>query len=316
MESVERRRNLSTAELEAEYVSKGKPVVLTDLVERWPAVTRWTPASELARLAGELMAPLITLPPGNSYYGSVEPVDTPFATCLERIFSAGGGRHYISQIPLLELAPQLASDFEFPFPDLDAIHEPVFFWIGTGGCVSNVHFDFAHNFACQISGRKRFRLYPPEQSHRLYPSMTSKFSPVSTLGDTSLAEYPLFARARVMEVTLEPGSLLYLPSFWWHQVITDAPGVMISRFWNTPAMLRDRERLDGCAEAILLRDFELALERVAQMETDSYRDVLYAAAAREALAAPAASLALSALSRIGNRRFADEMAELFEATRA
>ncbi|MEY4544338.1 MAG: hypothetical protein RL685_533 [Pseudomonadota bacterium] len=312
MESVERRKNLSTAELEDEYVAKGRPVVLTDLVDGWPAITRWSPPSELGRLAGELMAPLITLPPGNSYYGSVDPVETPFATCLERIFGGGGGRHYISQIPLLELAPQLASDFAFPFPDLDAVHEPVFFWIGTGGCVSNVHFDFAHNFACQISGRKRFRLYPPEQSHRLYPSLTSKFSPVSTLGDTSLDEYPLFARAKLIEVTLDPGSLLFLPSFWWHQVITDVPGVMISRFWNTASMLRDRDRLDACAMAILQRDFELALESVAQCETESYRDVLYAAAAREALAAPAASLARQALSRISNRRFVDEMAELFE----
>jgi hypothetical protein len=310
MRSIERCAQPSESEL-LEYVRAGMPVVATGIVDRWPAFREWRSPSAFVDRAGDVAVPLIHLPSnGTRYYPDVKPVATPLSLCLKHIFGSSPDRYYLSQVELVETAPGLADDFSFPAPDPQAAYEPVFFWIGSGGCVSRLHFDLAHNFAAQIVGSRRFRLYPPSESHRLYASITSKFSPVSTLGDTPRESFPLFDPDGFLEVYLGPGDLLFLPGFWWHQVMTDEPGIMITRFWNTPAMTRDRARLEPWAGLLLSRQFAAALEQAALFETEAYRNVSRAAICREALAAGDARAAQLALGQIGDSSFALPLTEL------
>jgi hypothetical protein len=312
MRTVERCANPSAEEIRTRS-RNGAPVVFTGVVDRWPARQRWSSPSAFAERAGDITVPLIHLPRGGTdYYPDVEPVPMPLSACLQRIFGNSGDRYYLSQVELLDSAPNLAEDFSFPTPDPDATYEPVYFWIGTGGCVSRLHFDLAHNFACQIVGSRRFRLYPPSESHRLYPSLATKFSPASTLGDTSRERYPLFEPDRFIEVQLRPGDLLFLPGFWWHQVITDEPGIMITRFWNTPQMVRDRQRLPGWAALVAARQFAAASAATAELETAAYQNVLRAATTREALRAGDRDAAQHALGLMVDPEFVDAIRELFD----
>jgi hypothetical protein len=36
-----------------------------------------------------------------------------------------------------------------------------------------------------------------------------------------LERYPHFRRARGLSVVLEPGDALYIPSLWWHEVVSE-----------------------------------------------------------------------------------------------
>lgn len=323
MNPVDRRHRLTSAELLDRYLLDGWPVVVEGVVETWPAWQKWSSPAALLERVGNVSVPFTRAPAsagteraggeGERYsvLPALEAQLTPFDECLRQIFGSESGHHYLREVDLLAFAPQLAQDFFFPYPELDGVCDQALFWIGSKGCVSRLHFDLAHNFACVVSGKKRFRLFSPQQSHRLYPALDGKFSPISTLGDVPLEGYPLFAGARSVEVCLEAGDLLFLPSFWWHQVLTDEPGVMLTWFWNAPAMARDRERMVRYAEehgAAAL----LSPEGIAGFETAAYRDLLRANAVRLLLEHGRPSAAREQLSQISDPSFACELAELLE----
>lgn len=82
-------------------------------------------------------------------------------------------------------------------------------WIGTKGANTPLHYDtYSSNFIAQLSGRKRWRIFPPSASKDLNPTRipfeeSSVYSNATGRGD---------------EIVLEPGDLLYLPKHWWHFV--------------------------------------------------------------------------------------------------
>jgi len=121
-------------------------------------------------------------------------------------------------------------------------------WCSSRGCVTPTHFDLCHGFLTQIRGRKRVLLVPPEHTRSMYRADPSGVNPNSSPVDLALfvtglegeknarrfseaekkradAERARFPKTRVAlgeirEVTLEPGDTLYIPPFWWHQVVT------------------------------------------------------------------------------------------------
>ncbi|CAK8997809.1 Hypoxia-inducible factor 1-alpha inhibitor (Hypoxia-inducible factor asparagine hydroxylase) [Durusdinium trenchii] len=107
-------------------------------------------------------------------------------------------------------------------------------WIGRGGNLTPCHYDKAENLHIQISGRKHFLLIPPEETFAVYPypihHPLDSFSMVD-FDRPDLQRFDRFARLQCFEATLEPGGLLYLPKYWWHQV-TQSSGDNISlNFW-------------------------------------------------------------------------------------
>lgn len=71
----------------------------------------------------------------------------------------------------------------------------------------------------------------------LYPyssrSTLAHFSRVD-IEQPDFTRYPKFKNAKPMEFTLEPGEMLYLPPFWWHQVESLEPAISVSFWWALP----------------------------------------------------------------------------------
>ena len=118
-------------------------------------------------------------------------------------------------------------------------------WMGNRTMVA-AHYDMSNNMACNMVGRRRFTLFPPDQVHNLYPGPlepTPGGQVVSMVDprNPDLARYPRFADAlAVAQVAeLEPGDVLFYPALWWHQVeALDGFNVMINYWWNmTPAFM-------------------------------------------------------------------------------
>ncbi|XP_062823475.1 HSPB1-associated protein 1 isoform X2 [Anolis carolinensis] len=83
-------------------------------------------------------------------------------------------------------------------------------WIGSRGANTPCHLDsYGCNLVLQVQGRKRWYLYPPEDSSFLYPTRlpyeeSSVFSKVNVVSP-DLRSYPQFKKAQAHVMTLEPG---------------------------------------------------------------------------------------------------------------
>jgi peptidyl-lysine (3S)-dioxygenase / protease len=120
------------------------------------------------------------------------------------------------------------------FPDLEQD-----IWIGDGQTIGKLHFDEYDNFLVQVSGSKEILLFDPHHNENLYEGHiaeahfsfnidTETFSKDHLLESTSMVmidlsnpdynKFPRFRNTQSLKYRIEPGDILYLPSFWWHEV--------------------------------------------------------------------------------------------------
>ena len=94
----------------------------------------------------------------------------------------------------------------------------------------------------QFAGHKLVTLFSPDQSHLLYPNAQcstlteygTRFSAVEDITNPDLLRYPLFAKAKRLEVLLAPGEMIYIPSGWWHHVKVVTSSISVASRSYTP----------------------------------------------------------------------------------
>ena len=148
---------------------------------------------------------------------------------------------YIGSTDVDAFLPGLRADNGLPLDAAMFGEDPpiVSIWIGNR-TVASAHFDMSNNLACNMVGRRRFTLFPPEQVHNLYPGPLEPTpgGQVVSMVDFEAPDfdrYPRFreavAAAQVAE--LEPGDVLFYPALWWHHVeALDPFNAMINYWWN------------------------------------------------------------------------------------
>ncbi|XP_040214223.1 HSPB1-associated protein 1 [Rana temporaria] len=125
---------------------------------------------------------------------------------------------------LFEDRPEILQDVlwkDFGFPGRGGRESTL--WVGSRGANTPCHIDsYGCNLVLQVEGRKRWHLFPPEDSDHLYPTRipyeeSSIFSRVNVV-NPNLSRYPSFCNAHPHVVTLHPGQVLFVPRHWWHYV--------------------------------------------------------------------------------------------------
>ncbi|XP_052791100.1 HSPB1-associated protein 1-like isoform X2 [Mya arenaria] len=106
-------------------------------------------------------------------------------------------------------------------------------WVGSGGTYTPCHQDtYGFNLVAQIQGRKRWYLFPPNQTAQLYPTRvpyeeSSVYSQVN-IRAPNLSHHPKFKQCTPYMIELGPGEVLYVPQHWWHFVETLEPSFSIN----------------------------------------------------------------------------------------
>ena len=92
---------------------------------------------------------------------------------------------------------------------------------GMKNVIAEAHYDGSRNMAASLGGMRRWILAHPNQCKSLYLLPQGHPSARHSMVDWSKPaydEYPNFATARVNEVVMKPGSVLYLPTDWFHYI--------------------------------------------------------------------------------------------------
>ncbi len=164
--------------------------------------------------------------------------EMPFTQFVDRLIgeNADDGMLFIEAKKVAELSLELASALALPFAPNGV--EPLL-WMGNRTGVQT-HFDHKQNIAYVVSGRRRFTLFPPDQTPNLYMAPFERSpsgAPVSMvrLDDPDYERFPRFREAEkhAMVAELAPGDALFIPYMWWHQVqaLGDV-NLLVNYWWN------------------------------------------------------------------------------------
>lgn len=98
-------------------------------------------------------------------------------------------------------------------------------WVGPAGVTSPAHYDGDFNVYVQVSGLKRFYLWPPGAWHsmRPYPFL----HPMHAQASVNVSKAPHTLDGAVV-ADLAPGNMLLLPAGWWHEVVAVTDSVSIN----------------------------------------------------------------------------------------
>lgn len=151
-------------------------------------------------------------------------VVTNVSNYLQTIQSNSKVKTYMKEIPLKQLESSLLQDLEFEhyYPP-SKYHTKEFIWIGNQNAVTGLHYDDEHNIIAQITGHKRFILYPYDQRENLYVNDKYDIGTECCDYDPEKQDYETYPLAKIadefaLSIDLEPGDLLYIPRYWWHHV--------------------------------------------------------------------------------------------------
>ena len=200
-----------------ERIALRTPVLIADLAQQWPAVQNWTPEYLSARY-GDQSVRLYDASfgdPGEHYMDSFDTMS--FADFLRETLVEGRDlRMFLYNIS--RQIPELLDDVVFPELGLHFSRRFVYTFFGCQGSTTPLHYDIdmGHVFYTAIQGRRRVRLFAPDQSPALHrhPFTVRSYANLDT---PDFAEHPALASAQGFEVVVEPGQTLFLPSGYWHE---------------------------------------------------------------------------------------------------
>lgn len=225
---IDRHKNLSQEDLINEYVSKRKPVILTEAASQWKAIGKWTPEffkSKYGHIERSVNGKIIKMADQIDmlFNSTVEnPAPYPYNFNMENIFP-----ELISDtLPrLIYGKTDRIMDSMMPKALIQRTQVHEIFFGGLGG-VFPLHFDelFMHTQITQIYGRKEFYMFPPDQEKYLYPQEVHfKRSQISNIFTVDVEKFPLFTQSTPVVEMLNEGETLFFPNRWWHTTLMPGP---------------------------------------------------------------------------------------------
>ncbi len=232
--TIARRQHLSRQEFLENYYAANRPVVLLGLMQRWKALSVWSP-DYLKTAYGEATVEVMFGRSSDPRYEinlEQHRKQMRFGDYIEMLMRGGETNDYymVANNRVLEgseLHPLLADIEMFPeYLNLDSWAGRVFLWFGPKGTVTPLHHDTMNIFMAQIYGEKHVTLISPDQTHLVY----NHFGVYSDVDceNPDFEKHPLFQGVDKIEIVLRPGEVLFLPVGWWHHVRALDIGITLS----------------------------------------------------------------------------------------
>lgn len=222
-QTVERGHQLSRDEFFERYYCANRPVVITGMLDAWPAMTQWTPEyfkSKFGHHMVEVQAGRNS-DPDYEINSAQHKQQMPFGEYVDLVNSGVETNDFYMTANNTGINGQVLKGL---WDDVPVIEEYLrneesnrgFFWYGPKGIVTPLHHDLTNNFMAQVQGRKLIRLIPPSRLPYVY-NYRHCYSQVD-LNQIDYERFPDFRHIKTIDVVLEPGEILFLPLGYWHHV--------------------------------------------------------------------------------------------------
>jgi len=233
---VERVAAPSPAEFRRRWLRPSRPVVVTGLLDGWRPLDDWTPA-RLAARHGDAQVIAAVLSGGMLFDDPAQGVvfrKLRLADFVAELGSPSPASHYV-MAPWTNLPATFHDEYRIPPYCADAAHLRIKLWLGKAGTVTPVHRDVPHNLNVHLVGRKRWLLFAPRESSRMYPRGLLSGMPNFAEVDPERpdpARHPRFRHAHALVATVGPGETLFIPHGWWHHTRSLDDAVAMNFWWG------------------------------------------------------------------------------------
>lgn len=217
---------ISPSDFRNNYYLPGKPVVIKQLAQQWPAYHKWN-WDYFKQMVGDKRVGLYNNVKSDAY----TPINTAddyktFGEYIDMIRKGPAGWR-IFLFNIFDHAPELVKDFTWPEEYMKGFVKkyPMLF---TGGAssITHMHFDIdlSHILHTQFAGKKRVLLFPFEEQHKLYrkPFEVLSLADFSNYykgnGTPDYEKFPALKLAKGYEVILDHGDTLFMPAGYWHHM--------------------------------------------------------------------------------------------------
>lgn len=225
LQPVERVDSISAEDFQQRYYLPLKPVVIKNMANHWPALTKWN-WSYFKEIVGSKRVGLYN----NVKSDAFTPINTAddyktFGEYIDMI-SCGPAAWRIFLFNIFDHAPQLTQDFTWPEDLMRGFVKkfPMLF-VGGATSITHMHFDIdmSHILHTQFAGRKKVLLFPFTEQHKLYRKpfevlSLADFSNYNQADRPDYGQFPALKLARGYEVILDHGDTLFMPAGYWHHM--------------------------------------------------------------------------------------------------
>lgn len=225
-----------------DYYSKNRPGLFKAAVKNWPAM-QWTPRNLVDKVGASTIIEIQQGRDANKQYEIDKDYlkrNIRFGDFIDNVESADTNDFYltannlaINNGPFKNLVADVGQLGD-GYLDESVTDQRMYLWIGPKGTITPLHHDNTNNLFIQVYGKKRFRLIPAIEVPYMYNHL-SVFNRIDLL-NPDLEQFPLYARAGIIDITIEPGDFLFIPIGWWHHVVGETASISLS-FTNVNGML-------------------------------------------------------------------------------
>lgn len=294
VENIDRRsaRELSLEAFKRDYEAANRPLILTEAIDKWPAIEKWTDEYLIEVCKGQtFIAGGFDLPMDKYLHYSRSLLDDQPLFIFDKYFA--------------EKVPSLAADYDVPtyfqedYFSLLGEKRPDYRWliIGPKKSGSTFHIDPNSTNAWNgvIRGSKKWIMFPPEiVPPGVHPSDDGGdvSTPVSLI-EWFVTFYPQIKKLpphmKPLEGVCREGEIMFVPHGWWHLVLNLDESIAITQNFvctgNMKGVLRFlqdkpdqvsglscemRPQLNGMFRDALQRDQPELLARVTKELDDEY----------------------------------------------
>lgn len=217
---IERVNTITKAAFVERYYKPQKPVLIEGLTKDWPAYEKWN-LDYIKSLAGDQVVPLYNNQVTKGKQKSAEPSTTMKMSEYIDLIKSQPTDLRIFFYNVMQKMPQLAKDFSFPDIGLKFFKRLPVLFFGSKGSKVLVHYDMdlADLVHFHFHGKKKVLLFDPEQTKYLYkvPFSVHNLEAID-MDNPDFETYPALRKLQAIEVEMNHGDALYMPSGYWHYI--------------------------------------------------------------------------------------------------
>ncbi|MDO5978640.1 cupin-like domain-containing protein [Flavivirga spongiicola] len=230
LQDIPRVKAITKADFLKYYFNPQKPVVIENLIEDWPAYTKWN-LDYMKAIAGNITIPLYDDRPVDYKDGFNEPHAKMKMSDYVDLLKKEPTKYRIFLWNALKEIPQLQKDFTFPDFGLRLMKGIPMLFFGGRDSHTFMHYDIdlANIFHFHFEGTKQVILFNQKQSKYLYKIPHSLITREDIdFNNPDFEKWPMLKKAKGYKTELNHGEVLYMPEGYWHYMRYITPGFSMS----------------------------------------------------------------------------------------